>query len=98
MRWTILFLLLAPPVILSAEVLTSTESHSSAVSTDTIRLQIISQRTIRGIHLSSWGAGSKKIRAELIKKINKSVINAVVVAIKEVDGKVYIPGVAAAHK
>ena len=98
MRWIIFFLLLAPHAILSAEVRTSTETRPSAVSTDTIRLQIISQRTIRGIHLSSWGAGSSKSRAELIKKINKSVINAVVVAIKEVDGQVYIPGVAAAHK
>ena len=90
----------APPVpaVLSAEVAPSTDTSPRTVSTDTIRRQILLQRTIRGIHLTSWGAGSKKSRGELIRKINNSVINAVVVAIKEVDGQVYIPGVATAHK
>lgn len=68
------------------------------VSTTAIRRQILSEKPVRGVHLSAWGSGSRKLRRELITRINKSVINAVVVAIKEVDGKVYIPGVAAAHK
>ncbi len=58
----------------------------------------MSQKTVRGIHLSSWGAGSKRIRRELIARIRASVINTVVVAIKETDGKVFIPGVEMAQK
>lgn len=94
----ILFLLLAPAAIVSGEAVTPLESHPSGISTVTIRRQILSEKAVRGIHLSSWGAGSKKLRGELIARINNSVINAVVVAIKEVDGKVYIPGVETAHK
>jgi len=72
--------------------------RSPEFSTDTIRQKILSQRAVRGIHLSSWGAGSRKLRGELIRKINDSVINAVVIAVKEVDGQVYIPGVDSAQK
>ena len=94
----ILFLLLAPASPVSAEVRTSIETPRPSVSTDTIRYKILSGKAVRGIHLSSWGSGSKKVRREIIAKINNSVINSVVVAIKEVDGRVYIPGVEMAHK
>ncbi|HBE89488.1 MAG TPA: hypothetical protein DDW67_10160 [Elusimicrobia bacterium] len=53
---------------------------------------------VRGIHLTAWGAGSAKLRGQTIAKMKRSVINAVAVAVKETDGKVYIPGVEAAHK
>lgn len=68
------------------------------ISTAAVRQLILAQRPLRGIHLSSWGAGSAKSRRALLEKISNSVINGVVVAVKEVDGKVFIPGVAAAHK
>ena len=97
MQQIILFLLLTP-AIASGEVITSSEIHPPIISTDTIRQEILSQKTVRGIHLSAWGSGSKRIRRELICKINNSVINTVIVAVKEVDGKVYIPGVSTAHK
>ncbi|MBU2572689.1 MAG: putative glycoside hydrolase [Elusimicrobia bacterium] len=71
---------------------------SVAVSTTAIREKILSEKPVRGIHLTSWGAGSKKLRAGLIGKIKNSVINTVVVAVKETDGKVYIPGVEKAHR
>ena len=95
---TILFLLLANASLISAEVRASTETLSPSISTGAIRRAILSEKPVRGIHLSSWGSGSRKIRRELIAKINNSVINSVVVAIKEVDGRVYIPGVEMAHK
>ncbi|MCG2725054.1 MAG: putative glycoside hydrolase [Elusimicrobia bacterium] len=50
-------------------------------------------KEIRGIHITSWGAGSRKLRTKLLKNIDNSVINTVIVAIKETDGRVYIPGV-----
>ncbi|OGS12549.1 MAG: hypothetical protein A2234_11450 [Elusimicrobia bacterium RIFOXYA2_FULL_58_8] len=63
-----------------------------------MRELVLADRRVRGIHLSSWGAGSQKIRRELIRKISGTVINAVVIAVKETDGKVYMPGVEKAHK
>ena len=95
---TIVFLLLAPSFPVSAEVMPSTETPHVSISTDTVRRLILSKRIVRGIHLTSWASGAKKTRRELIDKINKSVINAVVVAVKETDGLVYIPGVETARK
>jgi hypothetical protein len=94
----ILLVFLFTPTTLFAEIAASTETRLPIVSTDTIRHKILSQRIVRGIHLSSWGSGSKKLRRELIGRIKNSVINTVVVAVKEVDGKVYIPGVEMAHR
>jgi hypothetical protein len=65
-------------------------SQEIIISTKTIR-------EIRGIHITSWGAGSKKLRTKLLKNIDNSIINAVVIAIKETDGRVYIPGVKIAN-
>jgi hypothetical protein len=98
MTTVIFFLLLAPTAFLSAETRTHAETRPHSVSTETIRQAILSQKAVRGIHLSAWGAGSKKVRRELIARIQASVINSVVVAVKETDGKVYIPGVAMAQK
>ncbi|MEW5905393.1 MAG: putative glycoside hydrolase [Elusimicrobiota bacterium] len=53
---------------------------------------------VRGIHLSSWGSGSAKLRRQTLARINDSVINAVAIALKETDGKIYIPGVPSAAK
>ncbi|HBB67564.1 MAG: hypothetical protein A2X28_02590 [Elusimicrobia bacterium GWA2_56_46] len=98
MLTTILFLLLALADTVSAANKTPAAPPSSLVSTDTIRQKILSQKIVRGIHLTAWGAGSRKARRELIGRIDNSVINTVVIAIKEVDGKVYIPGVETAHR
>ena len=54
-------------------------------------------KKIRGIHITSWGAGSRKLRGKLLKNIDNSIINTVIVAIKETDGRVYIPGVKIAN-
>ncbi len=93
MLHTALFLLLASPLPAAAPARASSETAKVSVSTAAIRELVAADRKIRGIHLTCWGAGSQKTRRELIKKISNSVINAVVVAIKETDGKVYIPGV-----
>jgi hypothetical protein len=99
MLHTVFSLLLAYPLSASAGVTASTQPASTAeVSTTAIAGLVASGRQVRGIHLTCWGAGSAKSRQELIKKISGSVINTVVVAIKETDGKVYIPGVEKAVK
>ncbi len=84
-----------PPVIATqtVSVQASTETVKTEVSTTTIRALVLAGRQVRGIHLTCWGAGSAKSRRELIKKISGSVINTVVIAVKETDGKVYLPGV-----
>lgn len=63
-----------------------------------IKDKIDSLPKIRGIHLTSWVAGNDKLRSNIIRNIKGSVINAVAVAIKEKDGKVYIPGIEKAYK
>lgn len=95
---TTLFLLLAAVSRASAEVPVSTGSFRLSPSTDTIRQLILAKKAVRGIHLTSWAAGARKTRRDIIAKINGSVINTVVVAIKETDGKVYIPGVETARR
>ncbi|MCX7641058.1 MAG: putative glycoside hydrolase [Elusimicrobiales bacterium] len=63
-----------------------------------IKENIKQQPVIRGIHLTSWVAGSDKKRRDVINKIKNSVINTVVVAIREKNGEIYIPGVENAIK
>jgi hypothetical protein len=65
---------------------TKKSSSAPIISTETIK-------EIRGIHITSWGAGSKKLRSKLLEKVDNSIINTIIVAIKETDGRVYIPGV-----
>ncbi len=72
----------------AAEPMISVEKSSASIISPIKKL-----KEIRGIHITSWGAGSRKLRRKLLKNIEKSVINAVVVAIKETDGRVYIPDV-----
>ena len=98
MLYTALSLLLVSAPVVRAAAPVSTATAKVQLSTAAIRELVLEQPKVRGIHLTSWGAGSAKLRKELIKKISASVINTVVIAIKETDGKVYIPGVDKAHK
>lgn len=97
MLHTALFLLLASLTPVSAGVQAATETLKVQLSTSAIRDLVLAERVVRGIHLTSWGAGSAKTRRELLGKISGSVINTVVIAVKETDGRVYIPGVKKAH-
>ena len=53
---------------------------------------------MKGLHLTAWVAGTRKLRRKFLAKTSGTVINAIVVPIKEIDGRVYIPGVASAKK
>ena len=53
----------------------------------------VNNNYIHGLHLTMWAAGHKKTRSYLNKLINEGVINTVVIAVKEVEGKVCVPGV-----
>ncbi|MBI3297426.1 MAG: putative glycoside hydrolase [Elusimicrobia bacterium] len=52
---------------------------------------------VRGVHLTAWVAGSGKDRRAFLDKASGTLVNAVVVPVKEYDGRVYIPGVASAQ-
>ncbi len=47
--------------------------------------------TIRAIYMSSWVAGTKSVREKLVKQIQATDLNAVVIDIKDVTGHVFIP-------
>jgi len=48
---------------------------------------------VKGIHLTAWAAGSKKYRMVLEQILDTTEINAVVIAVKEYQGEVYVKGV-----
>lgn len=74
------------------------EIKLSTTTIEIIKRKIENEREIRGIHLTSWVAGSDYRRKEIIDNIKNSVINTVVVAVKEKNGAVYINGVGDALK
>jgi hypothetical protein len=45
---------------------------------------------IRGVHMTGWAAGSGKSRGDMIARIKESGLNAVVIALKETDGHVFV--------
>lgn len=53
---------------------------------------------VRGVHLTAWVGGSGKDRRAFLAQASGTVVNAVIVPVKEYDGKVYIPGVEAARE
>jgi hypothetical protein len=58
-----------------------------------------SSHQVRGIHLTASAAGSKKFRQNRLEKIFKeTMVNSVVIDIKEEDGHVYVPGVKMAER
>jgi hypothetical protein len=76
-------------------------SMSVAASTDTVQLSsaTISTRPVRAIHLTASAAGSKKYRKNHLEKMfSDTVINAVIIDIKEEEGYVYVPGVKQAER
>ncbi len=50
-------------------------------------------KEVKGIHLSAWIAGAQKARLRIKKLFDETELNAVVIAVKEYEGEVYIPGV-----
>lgn len=49
--------------------------------------------TLRGIHLTGWAAGSRKARRAAIADMKTAGLNAVVIALKEYDGRTFVRGV-----
>ncbi|MFA6029199.1 MAG: putative glycoside hydrolase [Elusimicrobiota bacterium] len=57
---------------------------------------ISSGPAMRAVHLTAWVAGAPKSRRAFLDKLKGTVVNTVVVPLKETDGRVYVPGVKSA--
>ena len=55
-------------------------------------------KPLHGVHLTGWGAGSPKTRKALIRNMKTAGLNAVVIALKEYDGYMFVRGVPLAHE
>ena len=71
---------------------------STATGTVEVVSSTVTAQPIHALHVTAWLAGSKKYRAHLNELFKTTVINAVVIDIKEYEGEVYIPGVSMAEK
>ncbi len=97
------FLLLASPVYAQSPSTGAVPLQPAATSqamgeADIYAPLLAAPGQVRGIHLSAWGSGSSKLRRQALDRIKNSVINSVAIALKETDGKIYIPGVPSAAK
>ncbi len=66
-------------------------STSSAVTSNSFK-------PVRALHVTAWMAGSKKYRSHIQEVFRTTVVNAVIIDLKEFEGEVYVPGVAIAEK
>ncbi len=55
-------------------------------------------REVRAIHLTASAAGSKRFRKKLDTMFEGSILNAVVIDLKDEGGEVYVPGVKAVER
>ncbi len=77
-----------------------TQPPQIAVSTSTASVVPAHKKPqyVRGIHLTSWVAGSTKGRAYCETLFKDTEINTAVIDIKEYEGEVYVPGFAMAQE
>jgi len=68
------------------------------ISTEEVKAAVDTKPAIRGVHITAWVAGSEPLRRKIIENIKVTVLNTVVIALKEMDGAVYIKGVEKAEK
>ncbi|PCI37194.1 MAG: hypothetical protein COB53_07180 [Elusimicrobia bacterium] len=79
-------------VILAVSTVTAVVSAPTAVVLETPETFV----PMKALHLTAWVAGTRRLRRKFLAKASATVVNAIVVPVKETDGRVYIPGVASA--
>jgi hypothetical protein len=57
-----------------------------------------STATLRGVHFTGWTAGSPKARVAFAEDMKRAGFNAVVIALRDFDGHVFVPDVPLAEK
>lgn len=58
-----------------------------------LRIKPNKPKFVHGAHLTAWSAGSSAFRKKFQKLIDETTLNTVVIAVKESNGEVYLPGV-----
>jgi hypothetical protein len=53
---------------------------------------------VRGMHVSMWAAGSKSLNDAIVALVEETEFNTMVITVKEVDGKIALPGIKEAAK
>ncbi|MEK7859358.1 MAG: putative glycoside hydrolase [Elusimicrobiota bacterium] len=71
----------APSVALSSEAPAAPAAPDPAATV---------HRALRGVHMTGWGAGSRKARQALIRGVKDSGLDTVVIALKEYDGLMFV--------
>ena len=70
----------------------------STITVSTNPVSTSTYKPVHALHVTAWLAGSKKYRAHLNEVFKTTVINTVIIDVKEYEGEVYIPGVPMAEK
>ncbi len=93
-----LMLLMMPALRLSCQEPAFSTATAVKVSTESVLLTPADYKPVRGVHLSAWAAGAPLARRRFLEEMSDTVLNAVVVPVKEIEGWVYIPGVESARR
>ncbi len=75
----------------------TTQEIEIAVSTQS-SVTVTPLKPVHALHVTAWMAGSKKYREHYNELLRTTVVNAIVIDVKEFEGEVYIPGVSLAEK
>ena len=98
----IVLYLITPALLYGASTTTLTDALLStasvslstpAVTASSSTLPEVLEKPVRALHVTAWMAGSKKYRAHFNDLLKTTIVNAVVIDVKEYEGEVYIPGV-----
>ena len=71
------------PVALSSQPVSTITAPAAAASPS-------KPKYVRGVHVTSWIAGSQKMRQSLDKLLEETEINTLVIDIKEYEGEIYL--------
>ncbi|MBI4155741.1 MAG: hypothetical protein HY507_00730 [Candidatus Zambryskibacteria bacterium] len=91
--FSFLFFILLPKVFSSHYLLNSNLGQNSTASSVSVFVPtyISTPGVVKGIYMTSWTAGSKKLRDALIKLIDETELNTVVIDIKDYTGRIAFP-------
>lgn len=86
------------PAVAAPEAAAAAPAPEPRVSTDSLRPLLLpppgaplhGRPPIRGVHMTGWAAGSAKNRRDMIRNLKDAGLNAVVIALKETDGFVFV--------
>ncbi len=83
----------APATAVSSQAAPAPAPAPAAVSASTAAPSSMQEPVIRGVHMTGWAAGSARQRRLMAQHLKAAGLNAVVIALKEFDGKVFVKGV-----